>query len=68
LTPVFREFDMTRIYAVRQASNGVTLWTGAAVDERGALDAMAREAGYTDFEALPADVRGAEPRAEPLRF
>jgi hypothetical protein len=59
---------MTRIFAVRQAANGITLWTGAAADERGALDAMAREAGYADFEALPADVRGGDPRAVALKF
>ena len=59
---------MTRIFAVRQAANGVTLWTGAASDERAALDAMAREAGYADFAALPADVRGTDPRAVALKF
>lgn len=59
---------MTRIFSVRQAADGITLWTGAAVDARGALDAMAREAGYADFEALPDQVRGTAPEAVALRF
>lgn len=33
------------------------LWTGAADDEQTALDAMAREAGYRDFSAIPDAIR-----------
>ena len=45
------------IFQIRQTKNGVVLWTGAADDEATALDAMAREAGYRDFSALPEAVR-----------
>ena len=46
------------IFQIRQTKNGVVLWTGSADDEATALDAMAREAGYRDFLALPESVRG----------
>ncbi|WP_375454051.1 hypothetical protein [uncultured Methylobacterium sp.] len=46
------------IFQVRQKKNGAVLWTGSADDEQTALDAMAREAGYRDFSALPDAVRG----------
>ncbi|GJE58253.1 hypothetical protein [Methylobacterium trifolii] len=45
------------IFQIRQTKSGAVLWTGAAADERTALDAMAREAGYPDFSALPDTVR-----------
>ena len=45
------------IFQIRQSKNGVVLWTGSADDEATALDAMAREAGYRDFLALPEAVR-----------
>ncbi len=45
------------IFQVRQTKNGAVLWTGSADDEATALDAMAREAGYRDFLALPDSVR-----------
>lgn len=46
------------IFQIRQRAGGAILWTGAAADERSALDAMAREAGYKDFADLPETVRG----------
>lgn len=54
------------IFQVRQQSNGAVLWTGSAQDEASALDAMAREAGYTDFSALPEPIRAAHPVARPI--
>ena len=45
------------IFQIRQRSSGAILWTGAAPDAHGALDAMAREAGYRDFDALPESIR-----------
>ncbi|TXM67678.1 hypothetical protein [Methylobacterium sp. WL120] len=45
------------IFEIRQTENGVVLWTGSAENEATALDAMAREAGYRDFLALPESVR-----------
>ncbi|MEH3145779.1 MAG: hypothetical protein PGN34_10610 [Methylobacterium frigidaeris] len=45
------------IYQIKQTTTGAVLWTGGAEDERQALDAMAREAGYTDYEALPEALR-----------
>ncbi|MGU3538587.1 hypothetical protein [Methylobacterium sp. A54F] len=47
------------IFQVRQKTSGAILWTGAADDKTTALDAMAREAGYRDFAALPAAIRDA---------
>ena len=41
------------IYQIRQKSSRAILWTGAALDPQSALDAMAREAGYPDYSALP---------------
>ncbi|BCM86596.1 hypothetical protein [Methylobacterium indicum] len=46
------------IFQVRQAETGAILWTGGAADEQQALDAMAREAGYSDFSAIPESLRG----------
>lgn len=46
------------IFQIRQKNNGAVLWTGSANDEATALDAMAREAGYSDYLALPETVRG----------
>lgn len=54
------------IFEVRQQTNGAVLWTGSALDADSALDAMAREAGYTDFQALPEDIRAADPVARPI--
>lgn len=45
------------IFQIRQKNNGAILWTGSAPDEQAALDAMAREAGYRDFAALPDTLR-----------
>ncbi|GJD56646.1 hypothetical protein [Methylobacterium dankookense] len=45
------------IFQIRQKSSGAVLWTGSAADEQTALDAMAREAGYRDFSALPDTLR-----------
>ncbi|MGH1569830.1 hypothetical protein ACRAWG_03140 [Methylobacterium sp. P31] len=45
------------IFQIRQKKSGAVLWTGAADDEQTALDAMAREAGYRDFSALPETIR-----------
>lgn len=46
------------IFQIKQKTNGAVLWTGSARDEKSALDAMAREAGYRDFAALPESLRG----------
>lgn len=59
---------MTRIYAVKQERTGITLWTGAALDETGALDAMAREAGYADYASLPTETVSGGAHAVPLTF
>lgn len=48
------------IFQIRQKTSGAILWTGSADDERTALDAMAREAGYPDSSALPDSVRAAD--------
>lgn len=53
-----REEAAVTIFQIRQRAGGAILWTGAAQDERTALDAMAREAGYRDFAALPEAIRG----------
>lgn len=45
------------IFQVKQKTNGAVLWTGSASDEKTALDAMAREAGYADFASLPSRIR-----------
>ena len=47
------------IYQIKQTANGAVLWTGQAPDAPSALDAMAREAGYSDFRALPDKIRSA---------
>ncbi|MCJ2032897.1 hypothetical protein [Methylobacterium sp. J-068] len=54
------------IFEIRQQTNGAVLWTGSALDETSALDAMAREAGYVDFASLPDDIRAACPVARPI--
>lgn len=54
------------IFEIRQKTNGAVLWTGSACDEASALDAMAREAGYADFAALPEDIRAAGTIALPI--
>lgn len=45
------------IFQIRQKKSGAVLWTGSATDEQAALDAMAREAGYRDYSALPELIR-----------
>lgn len=45
------------IFQIKQTKSGAVLWTGAADDEKTALDAMAREAGYRDFSAVPETLR-----------
>ncbi|MDR7038706.1 MULTISPECIES: hypothetical protein [Methylobacterium] len=45
------------IFQIRQKTSGAILWTGSADDEQTALDAMAREAGYRDYSALPDSIR-----------
>lgn len=57
---------MTTIFTVRQKTTGYVLWTGAAENEHQALDAMAREAGYDDYAALPSEVRGGDNLVQPL--
>ncbi len=47
------------IFQIKQKTSGAVLWTGSASDEKTALDAMAREAGYTDFASLPDTIRQA---------
>lgn len=47
------------IFQIRQTSSGAILWTGNASDAPSALDAMAREAGYTHYDALPDTIRAA---------
>ncbi|MDP4024604.1 hypothetical protein Q8W71_18420 [Methylobacterium sp. NEAU 140] len=47
------------IFQIKQTRSGAVLWTGSADDEQTALDAMAREAGYRDFAALPDALRAA---------
>lgn len=54
------------IFQIRQKNNGPVLWTGSAPDEQSALDAMAREAGYRDYAALPDTVRGEGIQADRL--
>ena len=54
------------IFQIRQKNNGAVLWTGSADDEATALDAMAREAGYRDFLALPETLRGDRFQADRL--
>ncbi|GJE45298.1 hypothetical protein [Methylobacterium soli] len=45
-----------KVFQVRQSATGAILWTGAALNEVAALDAMAHEAGYYDFSDLPGHV------------
>ncbi|MCJ2081982.1 hypothetical protein [Methylobacterium sp. J-090] len=54
------------IFQIKQKTNGAVLWTGSAADAVSALDAMAREAGYIDFAALPETIRAACPEASQL--
>ena len=54
------------IFEVRQQTNGAVLWTGSALDASSALDAMAREAGYSDYMALPETIRSACPVARAI--
>lgn len=45
------------IFQIRQKKSGAVLWTGSADSEKTALDAMAREAGYSDYASLPEEIR-----------
>ena len=45
------------IYRVYNSQTSVTLWEGAAADEQAALDACARDAGYSDDASIPDEVR-----------
>lgn len=54
------------IFQIRQTMSGAVLWTGSAADEQAALDAMAREAGYRDFSALPETLRANGLQADKL--
>ncbi|GJD95563.1 hypothetical protein [Methylobacterium iners] len=54
------------IFQIRRKTNGAILWTGSANDAATALDAMAREAGYPDFAALPENIRAAGVEAAEL--
>ncbi|SFG75532.1 hypothetical protein [Methylobacterium gossipiicola] len=54
------------IFQIKQKTNGAVLWTGSATDAVSALDAMAREAGYADFAALPETIRATSPEASRL--
>ena len=56
------------IFQIRQTKSGAVLWTGAADDEQTALDAMAREAGYRDFAAIPDAIRADGLEAAKLDF
>lgn len=46
---------MTTTYAITQPETGVLLGIYAADSEAAALDAMARDAGYTDYASIPDD-------------
>jgi len=46
-----------KLFQVRQCATGAILWTGPAINETAALDAMANEAGYYDFSDVPECMR-----------
>lgn len=54
------------IFQIKQKTSGAVLWTGSADDEKTALDAMAREAGYADFASLPDRIRAGGVKAAKL--
>ncbi|MFH6785933.1 MULTISPECIES: hypothetical protein [Methylobacterium] len=56
------------IFQVRQVATGAILWTGGAENEQQALDAMAREAGYSDFSAIPESLRGSGTQVDRLNL
>ena len=56
------------IFQIKQKKNGAVLWTGSAPDAQAALDAMAREAGYRDYSALPEALRADGMLADKLDF
>lgn len=56
------------IFQIKQAATGAVLWTGCAEDEKQALDAMAREAGYRDYASLPETVRDTGARVDRLNL
>ncbi|MCJ2110304.1 hypothetical protein MKK64_03640 [Methylobacterium sp. E-025] len=47
-----------KVFQVRQRATGAILWTGSAMNEIAALDAMAHEAGYYDHSDIPETVSG----------
>ena len=54
------------IFQIKQKTSGAVLWTGSAHDEKTALDAMAREAGYADYASLPDQIRASGVQAAKL--
>lgn len=42
---------------VYNSQTGIVLWEGSADDEQAALDAAAREAGYSDDASIPDELR-----------
>jgi len=56
------------IFQVKQVATGAILWTGGAENEQQALDAMAREAGYSDFSAIPESLRGSGTQVDRLNL
>lgn len=56
------------VFQVRQSGTGAILWTGAAISELQALDAMAHEAGYCDHAQLPDGMRRSAVSVEILSF
>lgn len=44
-------------FVVYNCQTSITLWEGEAEDEQAALDAAAREAGYTDDASIPDECR-----------
>ncbi|GJE55768.1 MULTISPECIES: hypothetical protein [Methylobacterium] len=54
------------IFQIKQKTSGAVLWTGSAHDEKTALDAMAREAGYPDYASLPNQIRASGVQAAKL--
>ena len=54
------------IFQIKQTTSGAILWPGSAHDEKTALDAMARGAGYPDFASLPDQLRARGIKASKL--
>lgn len=45
-------------YEIEQTDTAVILWRGEAPSEQVALDAMARDAGYIDYNGIPEEIGG----------